>query len=63
MQNITFEKRKPRQKLCRNGHPLREGNVYYRPNGYPACRQCMLDADKRYREKQKEVGQWATKTS
>lgn len=29
-------------------------NSYKRPDGYDACRECMLNADKRYREKQKE---------
>jgi hypothetical protein len=31
-------------------------NTYIRPDGYGACRECMLDADKRYREKTKEQG-------
>jgi hypothetical protein len=31
-------------------------NTYIRPDGYPACRECMLDADKRYREKKEQVG-------
>jgi hypothetical protein len=55
MKNQTQVKRLPLQKRCRKGHRLTGDNIYYRPDGYPACRECMLEADKRYREKQQEV--------
>jgi hypothetical protein len=41
---------------CRRGHRMSEENTYIRPDGYRACRDCMLDADKRYRENKKRVG-------
>lgn len=46
MKNLTAKIRR-----CRNGHRQTKENIYVRPDGYKACRECMLAADKRYRER------------
>lgn len=46
MKNLTAKIRR-----CRKGHRLVKENIYVRPDGYEACRECMLLADKKYRAK------------
>lgn len=42
---------KPIRARCRKGHRLVAGNIYWRRDGHARCRECMLEADKRYRER------------
>lgn len=37
---------------CKNGHPRNSDNCFYGRNGWIVCRQCLRDANKRYRRKQ-----------
>jgi hypothetical protein len=39
-------------KKCRKGHLMTAENSYQRKDGYMACRECMLEADKRYRDRE-----------
>lgn len=52
MEKTTVPK-PPKKKYCKNKHELTPDNIYYRRNGYGQCRECMLLADKRYRQSQK----------
>jgi hypothetical protein len=42
-----------RQDVCSKGHPLIEGNLYFRSNGKRDCRTCVLERSRRAREKAK----------
>jgi hypothetical protein len=47
-----------RKTHCKNGHPLTEGNLYHNISVPTArvCRQCALDAQRRYRAKRRHTG-------
>jgi hypothetical protein len=46
-----------RKTHCVNGHPFNDRNTYMRPDGKGrACRQCMLDRNREYRDVQNPRG-------
>lgn len=39
---------------CPQGHPYDDENTYLSPEGWRRCRQCVRDAGKRWRDRQRE---------
>jgi hypothetical protein len=60
---MTYEEwiNRPKEKThCVNGHPYAPDNAYFRvtkerPNGFRLCRTCVLEQNRKQREKRKEV--------
>lgn len=44
-----------RKELCTHGHPLSGENLYVKPNGERGCRQCRLEASRRYKARRREA--------
>src|SRR4029077_5277758 len=45
---------RPRQTMCKHGHPLTPENVYVRPGGWNVCRACQRSRIQAYRQRLKE---------